>query len=302
MTSELIKLSGVIPPVVTPLTPAGKLDIEGLDRLLHHLIEGGVSGVFVLGSSGEGPWFTPEMQNQVVRETVRIVDHRVPVLAGALEPIAQRVIDMIEGHANAGADLTVVTSPYYFGANAKTQFQHFESIANQSPLPVMLYNIPGMTHNPIPVETVNQLAAHNNIRGIKDSAGNLDDFVNLLNIREQHSDFVVFQGAEKLAAESMIAGANGVVPGLGNLVPAFFAEIVRLARDGEDTQARNVQEKINRLWTLHNYDYWLVCLKYAASVLNFGSGRTIGHPSQLSDTDKASIRESISEIVDIETR
>ena len=290
MNAKVNKLRGIIPPMITPLTAQGDLDLAGLERLVTHLLDGGVAGVFVLGSSGEGPWLTATQQHQLVRETVRLVAGRVPVLVGALEPCTARALENIHQHHEAGADMVVITSPYYFQVGADEQSRHIATLTTQSPIPVMLYNIPPTTHNPITADTVRAVLSLENLVGIKDSAGNWDNFSTLLQLRAERPDFVVFQGAEKLAARSLLAGADGIVPGLGNLVPALFREIQDLAQTGQQADALSIQARIDQLWTLHTYDYWLVCLKYAASVLGFGSGRTCGHTTNLTDTERQQIQ------------
>ena len=297
MSTDVTALSGVIPPMITPLTKDQEIDLEGLSRLVNHLLDGGVSGIFVLGSSGEGPWLTATKQAQLISATKELAGGRVPVLAGALETSTDRALETIIQHANAGADVAVITSPYYFGVSASEQIQHIETLVSQSPIPVMLYNIPPTTHNPIAPDTVKAVANLSNLVGIKDSAGDWENFQVLLQIRNQRPDFVVFQGAEKLAAKSVLAGANGIVPGLGNLVPHMFVQIVQHAQAGEEGAALGLQEQIDDLWTLHTYDYWLVCLKYAASLMDFGSGTTIGHDTQMSNLTHQTIRSLLEKVV-----
>lgn len=284
MAKEFKKLSGVIPPMITPLTEGGEIDSAGLERLVNHMLDGGVSGIFALGSSGEGPWLTADQQTNVIKEMVRCVAGRVPVLAGALEPSTLRTQETINRHADAGADMVVITSPYYFPSDASVQVRHIETLVKSSPTPVMLYNIPPTTHNPIDPETVQQIMQLDNLVGIKDSAGDWDNFLKLLNYRSDRPEFVVFQGAEKLAFRSIEAGADGVVPGLGNIVPSYFVEIIKAVQSGDPADAHAIQKRIDELWTLHTHDFWLIGLKYAASLLGFGSGTAVGHTIKM-DTD-----------------
>ncbi|MBI1257034.1 MAG: dihydrodipicolinate synthase family protein [Chloroflexi bacterium] len=298
MTTQLPRLSGVVPPMITPLTESKQIDSRGLERLVTHLLTGQVAGIFVLGSSGEGPWLTEAMQAQVIRETKALADGHVPVLAGALEPGTERALEAVHRHAEAGADMVVITSPYYFQAGAAEQLQHFQTLVTHSPVPVMLYNIPPMTHNPIEPETVKQVAGLDNLVGIKDSAGNWDNFLSFLKIGREHSAFAVFQGAEKLAAKSLLVGADGIVPGLGNLVPQHFVQVLKYAQSGNETAALALQESLNQLWTLHSYDYWLPCLKYAASLLGFGSGAALGHVTNLDSDAQQAIRTLLEKMSD----
>jgi 4-hydroxy-tetrahydrodipicolinate synthase len=304
MATQIIPLalSGVIPPMITPLTAEGKVDVAGIERLVDYLIDGGVSGLFLLGSSGGGPWLTLSERTLVIQESVRVAAGRVPVLAGVLEPSTSRTIEAAQMAEDAGADCLVATSPYYFGPGGPDhQVYHFETIARAISLPLMLYNIPPATHNPIELDTVRQLLAVENLIGIKDSAGNWEYFVKLLDLRKTR-DFRVFQGAQNLAASSALAGADGLVPGLGNLVPDLFVRLMRSAQAGEREQAFALQERVNELSKLHTHGFWLVCLEYAASLLGFGSGAVCGWPTQnagadgpspLSEPARASVREIV---------
>lgn len=288
-----LTLSGVIPPMIAPLTTNGVIDEAGVSKLVEHMLSSGCSGVFVLGSSGEGPWLSAKQRHTLIQQTVKAAAGRAPVLAGALEPGTERTLEALPVIEDAGADAVVLASPYYFGADASVQLEYFERVAAASNLPVVLYNIPSMTHNPIAVDTVREAIQFDNVIALKDSAGNMDDFTAFLELRADNPDFRVFQGAEKLAAESMIAGADGIVPGLGNIAPQWFVQIYEAVRAGNTDEARRIQSQVDELWTLHGHDYWLVCLKYAASLLGFGSGATCGHPSHLTDAGKSAIQKLV---------
>jgi 4-hydroxy-tetrahydrodipicolinate synthase len=146
-----------------------------------------------------------------------------------------------------------------------------------------------MTHHPFDAATVRDLAALDNVVAIKDSAGEWSAFEGLLGVRAGHPGFRVLQGAEPLAARSLLAGADGLIPGLGNLVPDLFASLVASARAGDAETASAVQARIDALWALHARGYWLICLKYAASLLGFGSGAAVGRSQGLAPPAKAAI-------------
>ena len=226
------QLQGVIPPMITPLTEDGAIDLDGTQRLVAHLLTGGVSGIFVLGSSGEGPWLTPTQSQQVIEGVAIAVNGRVPVLAGILEPSTQRVVEMLGNAERAGADAVVVTTPYYFESDAAVHAHHFSSIADNTDLAVVLYNIPSKTHANLSVETVAQLLEFENIVGIKDSSGDWEQVSGLLALRQLRPDFRVLQGAEGLSGRSLLAGVDGLVPGLGNLMPSLFVRMMAAARAG----------------------------------------------------------------------
>jgi 4-hydroxy-tetrahydrodipicolinate synthase len=298
--SNSITYSGLIPPMITPLTGDGEVDRGAIGRLVNFLVRHGVSGLFVLGSSGEGPWLTPAQRSEVIGAAVEAAGGRVPVLAGVLDPGQRTVIENVRHAADAGANAVVVTTPYYFGADQATQMRFFTAVADAAPVPVMLYNIPEMTHNPLTPATVRELAALPQFVGLKDSAGDWEQFTEFLTIRERYPAFHVFQGAERQAGRALLAGADGIVPGLGNLVPAVFVEMIGSVRAGDTRAVTSLAARIEAMWHLHTEGIWLSCLKYACSLLGFGDGTTAGHDGRLSAAAKARIVSLVSQEIDLD--
>lgn len=204
--THVLDLKGVIPPMITPLTASGVVDGAAVDRLVNHMLVNNCAGIFVLGSSGEGPWLTTDQRKQLVTDAVRAVSGRVQLLVGVLEPSTGRTLETLHIIEELGADAVVIASPYYFAADALAQSRHFEQVAAATKLPIVLYNIPSMTHNPIAVETVREALQFDNVIGLKDSAANMDEFERFLALREARPNFRVFQGAERLAVQSLLAG------------------------------------------------------------------------------------------------
>jgi 4-hydroxy-tetrahydrodipicolinate synthase len=285
-----LRLAGVIPPMITPLTAAGEVDGAAIGRLVSYLVAGGVSGIFVLGTSGEGPWLSPAQAKAVIEATVRAAAGRAPVLAGVLEPSTVRALEAVAVAEAAGADALVVTSPYYFAVDGAAQVRHVAAIASATSLPLVLYNIPATTHNPFAPETVQRLAEIETVVGIKESSGDWSLFEQLLALRAARPRWSVLQGAEQSAARAVLAGADGLVPGLGNLAPVLFAGLVRAAAGGSQAAALDLQARVDALWRLHTHGFWLACLKYAASLLGFGSGAVSGNAAVLVPEAQAAIR------------
>jgi 4-hydroxy-tetrahydrodipicolinate synthase len=283
--------------MVTPLTPHGDVDAPAILRLAEHLIAGGVNGIFVLGTSGEGPWLTPSQAERTIAATVGAVGGRVPVLAGVLEASTSRALEAAHAAEAAGADAMVVTSPYYYVVDAAAQRRHVEAIATATALPLVLYNIPEMTRNPFLPETVRRLIESERVIAIKDSAGDRDAFAQFLALRTVRPGFRVLQGAEQQAAPSLLAGADGLVPGLGNLVPDLFVQMVSLARADRRIDTLATQARVDALWQLHAHGFWLACLKYAASLLGFGSGTTCDRAGPLPPVSQAAIRRIVEQEV-----
>ncbi|MBK9123634.1 MAG: dihydrodipicolinate synthase family protein [Chloroflexi bacterium] len=281
------KFTGIIPPVISPLTPAGEIDVAGLESHVHRLIDGGVHGLFVLGSSGEGPLLTSSLAKTLIRRTVEAVDGQIPVIAGALEPSTVRTIEAIELAAECGADAVVITTPYYVETDDAGLRAHVREAAERSPLPVVLYNIPSKTHHNMTPSIVADVIDLENIVGIKDSHGDWPQFEQLLALRGP--DFVVLQGAERYAAQSLLAGADGLVPGLSNVAPRLFAEMFDAAQAGDRERLLALQSDADALGTLHTYGHWLACLKYAVSLVGPTQPHTFARVVPLSDAARATI-------------
>lgn len=288
--SKLANLRGVVPPLVTPVRDAGAVDELALGRLASRLLAADVSGLFVLGSSGEGPWLTGAERARVVRVAVDVAAGQVPVLVGVLEPSTARVLEAVEQAAELGADAAVVTTPYYFEADDAAQRDHFGAIAASSGLPLVVYNIPKMTHNVVAPSTVLWLLDRANVIGIKDSAGDAEAFAEFLALKGARPDFRVFQGAERQAVRALTEGADGLVPGLSNVAPALFVRLAALVRDGDHEGVERLEQAIATLWELHTHGFWLECLKFAVCVTGIGDGTAFGRTPRLDDRAKDAIR------------
>jgi dihydrodipicolinate synthase/N-acetylneuraminate lyase len=292
-SSRLAGLGGVVTPLITPLRDGGAVDEQALGRLASRLLDAEVGGLFVLGSSGEGPWLTPAERAGVIRVAVEVAAGRVPVLVGLLEPSAARVVEAAEQAAELGADAVVVTTPYYFEADDAAQRDHFGAVATRSALPLIVYNIPKMTHNVVAPSTVRWLLEFGNVVGIKDSAGDAEAFAAFLALKHVRPDFRVLQGAERQAARALREGADGLVPGLSNVAPALFVQLAAHVSEGAYAAAERLQEDVAALWELHTHGFWLECLKFAVAVLGIGNGAAYGRTARLDEGAKRAIRQLV---------
>lgn len=292
-------LSGVIPPMLAPLTEIGAVDVAATRRLVDYMIDGGVNGIFALGSTGEGSWLTCDQQRTLVEATIEAAAGRVPILVGVLEPGTAKTVDTAQKWQGHDIAALVVTTPYYFGVDAPSTEWHFRTVAASTRIPIIAYNIPPMTHNLLTPDVMQRLLDVENIIGIKDSAGDSTAFDAFMALRQQRPDFRVFQGNERMATDSLIAGADGIVPGLGNLIPQVFAALLERARAGDIAEARTLQAKVDALWPLHTHGYWLACIKYAGSLLSFGSGECSGHKAELTPEGRAAIADLMSPYIPV---
>ncbi|HLL37005.1 MAG TPA: dihydrodipicolinate synthase family protein [Streptomyces sp.] len=244
-------LTGVVPPVCTPLTPEGEVDVESLHRLLDHLTAGGVRGLFVLGSTSEAAYLTDGQRRLVVAETVRHVDGRLPVLAGAIDMTTPRVLEHVAAVTAAGADAVVVTAPFYARTHPAEIARHYRLVAAASPVPVLAYDIPVAVHTKLPADLVLDLAAEGVLAGLKDSSGDLAAFrevVTGVRTRPDLAGFTVLTGSELIVDAALALGAHGAVPGLANVDPHGYVRLDRLCRTGDTERARTEQERLCALF------------------------------------------------------
>lgn len=241
---------GVIPPVVTPRRADGTLDVDSLKNVTKHLVDGGVTGLFALGSSGEVPYLTNAERELVVRTIAEANAGAVPLVVGANEQTPARVVEEARRMADLGADALVVTSMYYAIGNAEETEAHFRTVASAVSLPVFAYDVPVRTHFKLPTELLVRLGHEGVLAGVKDSSGDDVAFRQLLLATRDLPDFAVFTGHEVVVDGALLGGAAGVVPGLGNVDPAGYRRLYDLAQAGEWAGAAAEQDRLARLFEI----------------------------------------------------
>jgi 4-hydroxy-tetrahydrodipicolinate synthase len=248
--TQRFPIRGIIPPLATPLTRETTLDVPALWRLLDHVIGGGVHGVFLLGSTGEGPSLSGAVQRDVINEACAHVNGRVPVLVGITDSNLDESLELAEHSAKCGADAVVAAPPFYFPINQQQLGDWFISLSDASPLPVFLYNMPSHVKVSFDIATVRRLMERPNICGIKDSSAQMLYFNELLQARADRPDFLVLTGPEELLAEGVLIGGDGGVCGGANLVPRLFVDLYEAAVSGDLKQVMTLQNRVMRLSTL----------------------------------------------------
>ncbi|MCX3286417.1 dihydrodipicolinate synthase family protein [Streptomyces sp. NEAU-H22] len=247
----LTPLTGVIPPVCTPLTPDGEVDVASLTRLVDHLVAGGVHGLFVLGSTSEAAYLPDRQRRLVVESVTAHVGGQLPVLAGAIDMTTPRVLDHVAAVTAAGADAVVVTAPFYARTHPAEIDRHYRAVAAASPVPVIAYDLPVAVHTKLPADVVLELAADGVVAGLKDSSGDLAAFRQVVTgARERRgiTGFSVLTGSELIVDAALAIGADGTVPGLGNVDPHGYVRLDGLCRAGDREGARAEQERLCALF------------------------------------------------------
>lgn len=261
---------GIVPALITPMTPDEEIDEQGLRTLVDKLIEAGVHGLFVLGTNGEFISLSEPEKLRIARIAVDQARSRVPVIAGTGAYATRDVIALNRKMEDVGVDAVSVITPYFNGATQAELFTHYERIARATALPVMLYTIPAKAGVTLNVDTVRRLADIPNIRGIKDSGGDFDRLLQLIALRRD--DFAVFTGTDSMILWTLIAGGDGAVAATTNAVPGVVMSIWNNFQRGDIAAARRAQESLRALREAFALGTLPVVLKTAAQMLGMPAG------------------------------
>ncbi len=217
-------LKGIIPPMITPLKSNDELDRDGVERLIEHIIGGGVHGLFLLGTNGEGPSLSYRLKKEFLKLSCEIIRGRVPVLAGITDSSFNGAIEMAEYSKSVGVDSVVVAPPFYFPASEDEMINYIEKLAAASPLPFVLYNMPMHTKINLTIPTIRR-AKELGCIGVKDSSGDMYNMYMLIDAFKDDQDFAVIVGSELYTSDALIAGAHGSVAGGANVFPKLFVDL-----------------------------------------------------------------------------
>jgi len=235
-------LKGIVPPMITPLTGDGSLDSDSVEKLIEHLISGGVHGIFILGTTGEFSGLSYQTRRELITQTCDQVGGRVPVLVGVTDVSIEESIALAEFSAEAGAYAVVVAPPFYMNIDQQELTHYYLQLADAISLPMFLYNMPSHTKLTIEVDTAVRLSAHERIIGLKDSSAHAVYFQSLCHSFRNHSDFVLMVGPEEMMAETVLMGSNGGVCGGANLFPELYVALYEAAANRDFEKIKVYQE------------------------------------------------------------
>lgn len=251
MSPNPVPLRGIVPPLVTPLVAQDELDQAGLQRLVKHVLAGGVHGLFILGTTGEAPSLSYRLRRELIEQVCRLVDGRVPVLVGITDTAFTESVALAKVAAEAGAAAVVLATPYYFPAGQTELIGYVEHIAAELPLPLVLYNMPSLTKVWFEIETLKQLAPIERIIGIKDSSGDLAYFARLMELKALRPDWSVMIGPEALLGDAMRCGGDGGVSGGANIAPRLFVDLYEALAGGDQDASSALQQQVLTLQQIY---------------------------------------------------
>jgi len=269
-------LRGIIPPMVTPLADRDSLDVAGLERLIEHILAGGVHGLFILGTTGEAPSLSYRLRFELIERVCAQVNRRVPVLVGITDTSFVESVNIARKATDTGAQAVVLAPPYYFPAGQAELLEYLKHLAPELPLPLFLYNIPTVPRPVFEPATVRAAADMPGIVGLKDSSADMIYFHQLQLILSDRADFSLLMGPEELLAEAILLGAHGGVCGGANLVPRLYVDLYNAAYAGELQRVRSLHKRVmqisSTIYTVGGYESsFLKGLKCALSCIGICS-------------------------------
>jgi 4-hydroxy-tetrahydrodipicolinate synthase len=271
-------LRGIVPPLSTPLDAGGAVDGRSLERLVRRQLDDGVHGLFALGSSGEAIYLADADRRRVLEVVVGAASGAVPVLAGAVAGSTARVIEQVRWIATHRVDAIVVTAPFYANVSDAETVTHFERIAAASPVPLIAYDIPGNVGRKLPADVTIHLLRRGVIAGLKDTSGAMDDFVRILGSVPDRSVTTLMCGSDVGSADWVRAGADGIVPGIGNVAADLFTSLWGAVSAGDDAAV----------------DRCAADISVVAGILGVGTRHGLGlHASQLGALKHTLVRQGV---------
>lgn len=292
-------LRGIVPPALTPLLERDTIDCESFKRLLNHLIAGGASAIFILGSTGEAPGLSHRLRRTAIDCAVAAVDGRVPLLVGITNNSFVESVSLAKYAARAGATALVLTAPSYFPLTQATFLGYLERLHAELPLPVYLYNIPKLAHFVIEPETLRAAAQLPLVYGIKDSSGDFGYFRQIREAVASRPDFALLTGIEEILADMVMAeGAHGAVCGGANLFPRLYVDIYEAAlrRDTATVERlqRIVMDVSNSIYHVGEpASSYFRGLKCASSLCGFGKELMAEPYWAFRDDEREQIRQAL---------
>lgn len=265
-------LSGIYAPLVTPFTAGGEIDTTGFASNVQAHVDAGLSGVVIAGSTGEAALLDEAERNSLTEVARAIVPKSKLVIAGAGAESTRLAIRLAKNAASRGADAVLVVAPHYYGGamTGEVLLRHYRAVADASPIPVILYNIPKYMHFAIPATVVAELARHPNIVGIKDSSGNREMLAGFAASRSQ--SFSIVSGSGALLQHAMQIGATAGILGVSLFAPSLVLEVFSAMKRGDVAAATPAQERLTPLHTKIVAEMGVAGVKAAVDAIGLRGG------------------------------
>ena len=298
-----LPLIGIIPPVITPLIDNNTLDVKGLENLVEHLVEGGVHGLFILGTTGEAPSLSYQLRREFIKRTCELVSHRIPIMVGITDTSFESSLEIAEYSKSVGADAVVVAPPYYIPISQSEMMIYLENLIPKLPLPLLLYNMPSYTKLHLTIKTVKSAKELGAI-GIKDSSGDMLYLFSLIEEFKDSPEFSIITGTELFIPETIMQGGHGAIAGGANMFPRLFVNLYEasVARDFEKISVlRNIVMRLyNTIYSVgKTSSKYTKGVKCSLSVLGLCNDYVAFPLRKFEGEDRQKIEQYIAEMGDI---
>lgn len=291
------KHCGVIVPMVTPVTATGSLDEDGVSRLIEFLLQGGVDGIFVLGTTGEASSVPHADRLRFVEFTVKQVETRALVYAGINDNSLHDAVEAGNDYLRAGVDALVAPLPFYFPIEPPEMLRYCNELLDQLEGPMLLYNIPATTHMSIPIDVLEKLVGHPHLVGVKDSENNAARLEKIIQKLGGRGDFSIFIGVGALMARMLLLGADGIVPSVGNLMPDLCQQLFDSARAGDRPKTAELEKRLLAVTKVYQrgrtLGQSLAALKTAMSLNGLCEAAVLAPLPTLTDREQENIRQEM---------
>ena len=293
-----IRFEGIFSPTITPLDEKERVDELGFVKQLNRLIDNGVHGIYLLGTSGEFTTLTNTERERAMDIAVKAVGGRVPIICGVMDTSAQRVIQNIEIAEQFGVDVVAATPGYYYPSTDDADLiEFYQSIAASTELPVFIYNIPSTVKTSIKPQVVAQLAEDcDNIVGIKDSSGDWTNCLNLLALLGDRTDFSIMLGSHTAIGAAVLFGADGGVISISNVAPKESVALYNAAKARDIDEVHRLQKLLLRLSKMYTYGQGVSGMKACLEILGVCNAYTTNPLLPVSDAAKEELRHLLTEL------
>ena len=292
-----IRFEGIFSPTITPLDEKERVDELGFVNQLNRLIDNGVHGIYLLGTSGEFTTLTNTERERAMDIATKAVGGRVPIICGVMDTSTQRVIENIETATQFGVDAVAATPGYYYPSTDDADLiQFYQAVAGSTELPVFIYNIPSTVKTAIKPQVVVELAdAYDNIVGIKDSSGDWTNCLSLLALLGDRTDFTVMLGSHTAIGAAVLFGADGGVISISNVAPKESVALYNAAKARDIDEVHRLQKLLLRLSKMYTYGQGVSGMKACLEILGVCNAYTTSPLLPISDAAKAELRELLTE-------
>lgn len=272
--SQVNRIAGIVPPLLTPLIDDDCLDIDGLHLQLDRFIRAGIHGIFLLGSCGEGPSLSYRIRRELIHEVASHLQGRMPILAGVSDTSFVELMRMADYAAQEGVTAVVLAGPYYYPLASDDFLRYLEAVAEQLPIPAFLYNMPSHTKLWFQPSLLKRVLTHPKYIGVKDSSGDMNYFTQVATLMRNFPDKSLFIGSDFLLPQGLEVGCDGGICGGANLFPTLFVGLYNAFRRNDASRLALLKKQLDslkQLYTCFEGASFLSTTKTALSLLGICS-------------------------------